>query len=191
VQYDNGIDNDYSCQVFSPPTTRLVGTLSVGQRVTASFAAWATGARYTYQWYRSGVAISGATSSYHTLNSYDAGKTLTVHITGRASGYTTRTVTAGPTATVNKTLSTVTPKISGTKAVGRTLTAARGTWKPGTIAYSYRWSRAGVPISGATGKTYLLTSADAGHGITVSVTGSRKGYTTATRTSSSVTIPAS
>jgi hypothetical protein len=192
VQYDyNGLlDYDYSCHVFSPTPITLQGTLSVGQKITAFHTAWATGATYTYQWYRSGAVINGATSDYHTFNTYDEGKTLTVHVTGHETGYAPLTVVGGPSTPTNKVLTTTTtPTIAGTNSVGETLTADRGIWKPGAVAYTYQWFRGGVAITGATAKTYVLTTADAGQNITVSVTGSETGYTTVTKTSASVSIP--
>jgi endo-1,4-beta-xylanase len=51
----------------------------------------------TYQWYRNGAAISGATSSTYKLTSRDQGKRLTVKVTYRAQGFATKVVVAGPT----------------------------------------------------------------------------------------------
>lgn len=72
---------------------------------------------------------------------------------------------------------TVAPTISGNAHVGDTLTANDGTW---TFAptFTYQWERADAdrsnvtPIQGATSKTYVLTTNDAGKLICVRVTGS-------------------
>ena len=80
------------------------------------------------------------------------------------------------------TLSSATPTIAGTVKAGNILTVKRGTWDLGT-AFTYRWLRNGVPISGATDSTYKVRTADKGSKITVRVTGSRFGYTTVSRTS--------
>ncbi len=42
------------------------------------------------------------------------------------------------------------PKIAGTAAVGKTLTANAGTWKPSMATLTYQWYRSGKKISGAT-----------------------------------------
>jgi hypothetical protein len=69
------------------------------------------------------------------------------------------------------------PTITGTPRVGETLTAQNGTWSNSPTAFQYQWQRcntAGVScanIAGATAKTYLLTSADAGRTMRVRVTG--------------------
>lgn len=68
-----------------------------------------------------------------------------------------------------------TPTISGTPAVGKTLTATIGTWNPKGVKLSYQWLRDGVVIKGATGTAYRLVTADAGHKLSISVTGTYKG----------------
>jgi hypothetical protein len=72
---------------------------------------------------------------------------------------------------------TVRPVISGTLKSGQTLTTTVGTWtSPSAVSYSYRWVRctssgtACVTITGATGSSYQLTSADVGHDLAVAVT---------------------
>ncbi|MDM4762638.1 hypothetical protein QT381_06425 [Galbitalea sp. SE-J8] len=76
-----------------------------------------------------------------------------------------------------------TPKVSGTLRVGRRLTAKVTAWKPAAVTLSYRWSRDGTPIAHATKKAYLLKKADAGHRITLTVTGKKTGYSTIVKTS--------
>lgn len=55
----------------------------------------------------------------------------------------------------------VLPSISGTPTVGQTLTGNDGTISNGTVS-ARRWLRNDVPISGATGSTYVLVAADEG-----------------------------
>lgn len=108
-----------------------------------------------------------------------------------ASATVSQTLHAGsPKVVAKKFSSTPTPKISGKAAVKSKLTAKAGTWKPGTVKLSYQWLRSSKAIKGATKSTYTVTKADAGKKITVKVTGKRSGYTTASKTSKSVTIPA-
>ncbi len=48
------------------------------------------------------------------------------------------------------------PAISGTAAIGETLTTTDGTWRNGTT-FTYRWKRNGSKISGATSSTFVIT----------------------------------
>jgi hypothetical protein len=92
----------------------------------------------------------------------------------------------GKTYTLLTTLSFKTaqiPTISGTASVGKSLSAQLGTWSPQPTAVTYQWKRNGSDIPGATQSTYTLVTADAGSKITVTASGSRTGYTTATKTS--------
>lgn len=68
----------------------------------------------------------------------------------------------------------VQPSISGTPTVGQTLTGADGTISNGAVS-ARAWLRAGTPISGATGSTYLLDAADNGALITFRVTATGAG----------------
>ena len=69
-------------------------------------------------------------------------------------------------------VNSVLPAISGTVAIGQTLTATTGTWSNSPTGYTYQWNRDGVAIGGETASTYLLTASDPGTVITVTVTAS-------------------
>ncbi|MBH0130591.1 cell wall-binding repeat-containing protein [Salinibacterium sp. NK8237] len=78
------------------------------------------------------------------------------------------------------------PAISGTAKVGETLTAQpkATTWLPSTgVTFTYQWKANGTAISGATGSTYNVAAAELGKKISVTVTGSLAGYTSAAATS--------
>ena len=70
---------------------------------------------------------------------------------------------------------TAVPTISGTVAVGQTLTASTGTWLNSPVTYAYQWQRcdaAGAncaPIPSATTQTYMVTPSDAGFTLEVVV----------------------
>jgi hypothetical protein len=169
------------------PQPTVTGTIAVGKKVTASHAAWGPSpVTLTYQWYRGSSKISGATAKTYTLVAADAGKTVKVKVKGVKSGYTTVTRTS-PGVAVPRVL-TVPSKVtlSGTPTVGSTVTAAPGTWGPSPVTLAYQWLRDGAAISKATSKTYTLVSADAGHELSVRVTGSKSGYTSVSRTSATV-----
>lgn len=75
------------------------------------------------------------------------------------------------------------PVISGTAAVGQTLTTTNGSWSSnaGVPTFAYQWLANGVAIGGATANSYLLTATEQTKTITVQVTASNAvGSTTAT-----------
>ncbi len=161
----------------------------VGQTLTATTPAWTpTTDSFAYQWNRtlSGVttAISGATSATYEVVAGDLGATLTVTSTGVLGGYASTSMTSAATSSVASGVFSASPvpTISGTAAVGETLTAITGTWTP-TATLGYQWKRDGQNISGATTSTYALQHADADKFITVAVTGTRSSYSSITRTS--------
>lgn len=59
----------------------ITGTEQVGNVLTCSSGTWSNSPSYTYQWKRSGAAISGATANTHTLVAADEGETLTCVVT--------------------------------------------------------------------------------------------------------------
>jgi hypothetical protein len=85
-------------------------------------------------------------------------------------------VGAGQAATKAAPANTAPPTISGTPAVGQTLTASNGSWSNSPSSYAYQWLRCNgggnscTPVPGATQQTYKLTQADAGHTMRVRVT---------------------
>ena len=166
------------------------GTPQAGQTVTASTGTW-TGSQpitYAYQWLRCDaasaacLAISGATSASYAVTAADVGDTLRVAVTA-SNGVGPSTATSNATAVVQGAstapANTVAPTITGSAQAGQVLTAVPGTWT-GTqpIAYAYAWRRCDsggaicAPISGATGSSYTVATADVGSTLRVVVTAS-------------------
>jgi 5'-nucleotidase len=75
------------------------------------------------------------------------------------------------------------PSITGTPAVGATLTAVPGDWSPDGVTLAYQWYVGGAKIDTASGTTYAVGPADLGKTVTVKVTGSLPGYPDASATS--------
>ena len=168
---------------------------AVGVQLTGTRGTWTSiSAYFRPQWYRctragaavdqytpaaapSGCsAISGATELTYTPVNADKGKYLRMRSGGTGDGgqlfsFSKTTAVIG-TAPVSRT--SAPPTVGGVLRVGRTLTAARGTWTATpTATYRYQWYRctatgaasATVPdtctvIVGATRSTYKLLAAD-------------------------------
>ena len=131
----------------------------------------ATGVTYGYQWYRSGVAIAGATKTSYTLVAADAGKTITVRQLASRVAYTAVPLLS---QAVNYSLQrTAAPAIVGTARVAETLSVNAGEfflYNEGSVedtAPAYQWYRSGVAIAGATGPSYTVVPADLAKLITV------------------------
>jgi hypothetical protein len=174
---------------LTAPTPTISGTAKVNNTLTAITGAWTAGSTLKYQWYRSGIAITGKTAPTYLTTGSDYRHTITVKVSGSLSGYTSAWRMSHSTATiVAGTITTATPTITGTLAYPSTLTANRGTWGPGSISFSYQWyytSSSGMhAITNAVHSTYAPSSAYAGLTITVHIRGSKSGYTSATRTAS-------
>ncbi|SJN36054.1 hypothetical protein [Mycetocola reblochoni] len=169
--------------VLIAPTATLSGTSRVGSSLTAGPGKWKDGTSLGYQWLRNGSAIAGATGGRYTLVAADAGARISVRVTGSLAGYTSSSSTSASTSPIERlTLTAATPKLKGKTTVGSTISSTPGTWTSGTTL-KYQWKRDGAAITNATGKSYKLTPADAGKRITLTITGSKNGYTTTHKTS--------
>jgi hypothetical protein len=178
----------------TPPA--VSGTVQEGQLLITTDGSWSgtTPITYSIQWKRcnpagaSCVDIPGATASTHLLLAADVGATIRSSITGTntagSSGSTSAQTgvvapaTIPPTAPAN----TGAPVVTGSAQEGQTLTTTNGTWSGTTpMTYARQWLRcnsgggACATISGATGTTYLLVTADVGSTIRSSVTATNGG----------------
>lgn len=169
----------------TPGIPKVSGTARVGEKLTATPGTWQpAGATLTYQWLRDGKPISGATSTTYVAAALDAGKKLSLKVTGSMAGHTPASATSAQTTAVARgRLTAKTPKITGSASVGKKLTAKPGSWKPSGVELHYLWFADGQKIAKATKRTYVLTAAEKGARITVKVTGTKSGYTTVTKAS--------
>ena len=76
-----------------------------------------------------------------------------------------------------------TPTISGTASVGSTLTANPGQWGPLPVDLTYQWTVGDDDIGDETDATLTLPDWTLGQKISVTVTGSKPGYLSLSRTS--------
>jgi hypothetical protein len=168
-----------TARVMRWSTPKVSGYAAYGGTLTAVPGDWSDGTTFTYQWYASGAAISGATKSTLKLGTGQKAKTISVKVTGKNTGRATVVKTSAATG---KTATTATPTISGSAVYGSTLTAKAGTWTSGT-SFAYQWYADGTAISGATKSTLKLGTAQKDAAITVKVTGRKSGYGTVPKTS--------
>ena len=167
----------------SPPSA--VGTPQPGAVLTATPGSWssATPLAFSYQWSRCTAAGNGcvpiphAAGRTYVLTGADVGHRLAVRVRAqsrRGTAYATSRTTGIVAAALPH--ATSAPIVAGTPRVGSALSATLGSWSSAAaLRFSYQWARcdgAGrncAPIPGATGQSYLLTAADAGHRLIVQV----------------------
>ena len=186
----------------SAPT--ISGQPYVGKTLTSTTGGWQNApTSYSYQWARcdqnsNGCAqISGATSKAYTPTSADVNHTLASWVTATNSGGTAGPVSSKSTDTITPALpptNTALPAVVGKPFVGEKLFADPGKYSGGAVAsFSYQWQRCAqattcTQISGVSGQSYTIVSADVGQGLRVKVTATNPFGTTTTTTAPTVAI---
>jgi uncharacterized protein YkwD len=171
-------------QFAAVPTVAVVGAATVGSRLSAQIGDWEPAAELSWQWYRAGRAIPGASGPAYTLTAEDVGTAVSVSVTARREHHVPVKVNSEATPTVGWRAFAHPDAVgvSGTARIGQRLTAVVGLWNPDP-SFAYQWLRAGQAVPGADGSTYVLTSQDAGKRISVRVTASREEHRSITLTS--------
>ena len=130
------------------------------------------------------VTFSGFVSGYS--KAIPVADRMTAEVQFKVTGAITLAAAAAPT-------NTVLPAISGTVQEGETLTAFPGTWT-NSPTFSYQWQEDDggfVNIAGATGQTFVPTTAVVGNALRVVVTGTNSaGSASATSAATVVVAPA-
>jgi len=176
VQVPAAATSNPPAMTIQPSYTR--GIVVPGALLSADPGTWSSSSSltYRYQWLRCGpagdncTAVSErSTTSAYLLSASDFGQTVRVMVLAAGAGGESDPVVSQPLA-VNGPRSTQAPTISGTAAVGQTLTTAPGTWSASPRAtIAYQWQRctdaiasACEDIPSATAVAYAVQAADAG-----------------------------
>ncbi|MCB1760587.1 MAG: DUF4347 domain-containing protein, partial [Gammaproteobacteria bacterium] len=122
----------------------------------------------SYQWYRNGIPIAGATGASYTTYQIDVGRAITVSATysdDLGSAESPLSAATDPVANVNDagliTIHDTTP------TQGQMLIASIFDIDGASGPIDYQWYRDGVAIAGATGDNHTTTQADVGAVISV------------------------
>jgi hypothetical protein len=156
-----------------PPV--ISGSAEQGQTVSCSTGAWTNGpTSYSYSWQRSASSIAGQTSSTYTLTSADVNQAITCTVVAHNGSGDSAPATSAPITPVAVPVALVPveaapPTISGSPEQGQTVNCSTGGWANNPTSYSYSWERDASAISGATGPSYTLSSADVNRAITCTV----------------------
>lgn len=172
----------------TPGTSSISGTGVFGTSLTGSTGSWAAETSLSSEWYRDGSATGDTDSTYDIVAS-DVGKSITYRTTGTKTDYYPAVATSSGVLVTAATLpSTGTPEISGTGAVGTTLTGSTGTWPEG-VTFTTQWLRDGSS-AGDTDSSYAIVGGDLGDEIVFRVVASKPGYTPVTANSVGFTVVA-
>ncbi|QIK82558.1 Ig-like domain-containing protein [Sanguibacter sp. HDW7] len=131
--------------VVTAARPRVSGAAKVGKRLTAVPGTWTSGARLTYQWFRSGKAITGATARTYVVRPSDAGRPLTVRVAGSRSGYLPASSTSAKV-----TVARLTPKVTASKVTVKSGATARLSVSVATSATSRPTGTVTVKVAGKT-----------------------------------------
>jgi hypothetical protein len=157
---------------------QVSGTPAVGQQLTCLRGTWngQPVPTFTYQWLRDGTNIPSATASSYSVASEDRGASISCTVTAQNSAGMVEAISSNSLAIPgSQPQSTASPEVSGTPAVGNTLTCSPGTWNgQPTPTYTYQWLLGGISIPSATASTYTVATADRGLVLSCKVTASNR-----------------
>ncbi|HET6547272.1 MAG TPA: hypothetical protein VFG79_02365, partial [Solirubrobacter sp.] len=144
----------------SPPA--ISGDARLGRSLTCSSGTWddqdVDPYAVTYQWFRNGAAIDGATGATYAITPADVNRGLYCRVI--AATFTTAN---SSTTYVQPPENFLAPRVDGDPRAGSALTCTRGTWDDGATPYAvtYQWYRQGnVAITDATSAAYTIQAGD-------------------------------
>ena len=190
--------------VVSAPT--IVGEVEEEAKLLVDAGDWrsASPLAFAYQWHRCDATggacapIPGATRVSYRVTAGDVDWTLQASvIAANAGGSSSAGLTAPRLVLPLPPAALAPPAISGTAREGVTLSAGTGSWASAhELAYSYQWRRCDAAgescadLPGATGETYVLTSAEIDSALRVVVTASVSGVTSSAGSDSTAPVRA-
>ncbi len=142
----------------APTITSQPAPQSVNAGATAVFSVTASGTRApTYQWFRNGLAVSGATSATLTLAKVSTNDAGSYYVVITDSGYTVTSTAATLVVNVPADAPVITSQpqaqtVSAGASVAMTVVAT------GTAPLTYQWYRDGASVAGQTNATLSLTA---------------------------------
>ncbi|HWA28132.1 MAG TPA: immunoglobulin domain-containing protein [Lacunisphaera sp.] len=138
------------------PSRAATATVTAGRAVTLTVTANGT-APFTYQWFRNGTALTGATAASYALTNFQAAQAgvYSVRVTNQAGS----TLSDQATLVFGAVPAITTQPSSRTAVAGSAVTFA--VVATGTPAPSYQWQKDGTNIAGATAGSYTLSSVTA------------------------------
>lgn len=172
----------------SLPTVTAPNGYQVGRTAVVSTGTWsvATPLTYSFQWYRDGKQITGATTNAHTFTPGDAGHSVTARVSAKdfAQGVGRYTTIPSPAVQVAAAphLVGAAPAVTGSLIVGQTMTAHSGEWSADNMQFDYQWQGSDSAVGpwdnygSSSGRTFSNYDLSYGPYFRLAVTASRQGY---------------
>ena len=173
----------------SAPAPTISGAATFGGTLKAAAGRWQPAPdSLAYRWLRDGKEVSLTVSATYELGLDDIGHRISVEVIAyrRAYAPTTRRSAETPPVAKASIKAVSEPWVGETSHAGQLLTTSR--WLPEDVDLAYQWNRDGKPIPGAKAITYRWTAADIDALLTVTVTASKPGHATVTKTSFPTTV---
>ncbi len=169
---------------FDPtPGAVVTGGTGLGDVLTgADDVPWTSSpGAHTYKWLRDGVAISGATALTYKITAKDQGHTLVLEsgVYDDARIYSNAVAVPAAAGVELKQLTNVTkPVVTGDAVTGSVMKVSSGTWSVPSekLKFTYNWLDV---TETARGSTFTPDTPHVGRTLSVLVTASAPGYTTA------------
>jgi hypothetical protein len=166
--------------VVVPTSTGLSITYPTGSITTPAVS-------YSYQWYRDGAKIAGASRIKYVLTSADANKNISVVVGLAKANYTSVVLPASAAKSYTIAPSGLVSASSSSPLTGHAVTAilpsflVHGeTYLPSGSDLTFQWFANGTKITGATNSSFTPLAAQVGKTLTVTVTVKKTGYLTTT-----------
>src|SRR5438034_9119139 len=180
---------------FAP---EVVGSPVVGERIVCGAGSWSGSvSEFRYKWLRDAIQI--AAGFPYKITPADAGHSLWCVVTAIGGGGSTEAESSTsleiPGARSEGPTNTLPPEVSGTPAVGETLTCSPGAWTGNPQpTLTYRWVRdTGLPdetiIELATASTYRVVNEDRGYSLACKVTATNGAGSASKISSNSLPVP--
>lgn len=126
-----------------------------GQSITLAVSATSTDGVLSYEWYKNGSLISGATGSSYTIPGYSTADNGSYYVKVTNNCGSVFSDTASITENCLVPVITTQPAASFNLNVGDSYTVSVASSSPGI---TYQWRKNGVNISGATSASYTISS---------------------------------
>ncbi|GAB3527772.1 hypothetical protein GCM10027402_28610 [Arthrobacter monumenti] len=189
--------------VFEPAAPIISGTAKVGETLTVDPGIWKPAlvqGQYKVEWMRDGTVIDmqwmdpwyfHTAAGKYTLTAADLGKSISVKVTSRRTGYETTSKTSTPTGPVA--IGTIKApsfsiEVPSSRIGAQWSVRIPSTWTPKTTR-KYQWYRDGKAVTGATKSAYYPRVDDLGtHSYTVRISVSKPGFISATMRTAATSV---